>query len=365
MINIYEPYITKKELFSVTKSILNSNLSGMSSPVAEFEESFSNVFGFKYCLATNSGTAALHLALIASGIKEGDEVIVPSTTFISTANAVSYVGADPIIVDIDRDTYQISIDEIQKNITKKTSAIIPVHLYGNCPDLDLISEIANLNNLRIVHDSAEALGTNYKKKPSGFSGDSAIYSFYPNKIITTGEGGMLATNNKNIYNIAKMYRGQGLNIDTDEYKHDVVGYNYRMPSLSASFGIAQLKNFDKLLDKKISIHKKYRDLFFNSKVEFMKTTDGVENSFWLTVLDFKNFNIQIDDLRKYLRQNMIETKKVFYPIELQKAYPSNRSNKNALNLYENALCIPSHPKLKSKDLDFISKKILNYLKNKK
>lgn len=334
----------------------------MSSPVREFEDSFCNLFGFKYCLATNSGTSALHLALIASGIKEGDEVIIPSITFISTANAVSYVGAKPIIVDIDRDTYQISINEIKKNITKKTSAIIPVHLYGNCPELDTISEIANLHNLKIIHDTAEALGTNYKNKPSGLSGDCSIYSFYPNKIITTGEGGMLATNNKNIYNTAKIYRGQGLNVDTDEYKHDVIGYNYRMPSLSASFGNAQLKNFEYLLNKKILIHNKYRELLSSSKIKFMKTSSDVKNSFWLTVLDFKDFNIKVDDLRKYLANNGIETKKIFYPIELQKAYPSNKSNKNALDLYENALCIPSHPKLKSKELEFICQNILNYLK---
>lgn len=361
MINLYQPYISTKEFYSVAKSLFRSNLSGMSSPVVEFEQNFQKMFGFKHCLATNSGTSALHLALIASGVKQNDEVLLPSTTFISTANAVSYVGATPVFVDIDRDTYQISIDDIEKNITKKTKAIIPVHLYGNCPDLDKIAKISEIYNLKIIQDTAEALGTKYNKKHSGLYGDAAIYSFYPNKIITTGEGGMLVTNDEKIFTLAKMFRGQGLNFHTDEYKHDVIGFNYRMPSLSASLGIAQLKSYDKILNKKISINKKYRELLEGSGVSFIKTNENIENSYWLTVLDFKKFNIQIDELRSYLKNNQIETKKIFYPLELQKPYYSNKQNTNAFDLYKNALCVPSHPLLKDKEIQFICEKIIKYL----
>jgi len=361
MINLYQPHISFNEFYNVTKSLFRTNISGMSSPVREFELSFQKMFGFKHCLATNSGTAALHLALIASGINQNDEVILPSITFISTANAVSYTGATPVIVDIDRDTYQISIDDIEKNITNKTKAIIPVHLYGNCPNLDKLTKIAKKYNLKIIHDTAEALGTKYRNKESGMYADVAIYSFYPNKVITTGEGGMLVTNNDEIFNIAKVYRGQGLRINTDEYKHDVIGFNYRMPALSASLGIAQLKNFSKFLYKKKKIHERYKEILSEFNISFIEDEKNVENSFWLTVLDFKNITLQVDDLRNYLKSNMIETKKIFYPLELQKPYISNKLNKNAINLYENALCVPSHPKLKIKEIEFICKKIANYI----
>ena len=227
-INLYKPNINSNDMKSVNRTLNNSYLSGATKIVNEFENKFSEKYKFPFSLSTNSGTSALHLALLSLGVQKGDEVIIPSLSFISTANAVSYVGAKPVIVDVDIDTYQISLNQIERNITNKTKVIMPVHLYGNAPNLEEIQNIANKFKLKVINDSAEALGTKFKNKQSGLYGDVSIYSFYPNKLITTGEGGMLVTKSKKVFELAKRYRDQGLVKESNEYIHDIVGYNYRM-----------------------------------------------------------------------------------------------------------------------------------------
>lgn len=361
MIPLYEPNIMSKDINEVTKSLKAKNLSGASKTISDFEENFSEKYNFKYSLAINNGTSALHLGLLAIGIKKDDEVIIPSLTFIATANAVSYIGAKPVIVDVDPETYQISIEEINKNISKKTKAIIPVHLYGNCPDLKKIDKIAKRYNLKVLNDAAEALGTEYLNKSSGSYGDVSTYSFYPNKIITTGEGGMLVTKSKQIYEKAKNLRGQGLSPGTNEYVHDTLGYNYRMSALSASLGISQLKKVDNFLERKIEIFELYKKNLEPKKIEFIKTEPNVKNSQWLTVVNLKNHKLNINNLRNYLFKEGIETKKVFYPIDRQKIY--NRRNKclNSFNLYKSSLCLPSFPDLSNNQVNFISNKIKSFL----
>ncbi len=363
MTYVYQPDINSGDKKYVMEALNNSNLSGASVEVEEFENKFAAKFNFKYCLAVNNGTAALHLALMALGIQKNDEVIIPSLTFIATANAVSYLSAKPIIVDINPDTFQISTEEIEKNITSKTKAIIPVHLYGNCPNLSEINKLAKKHNLSVLHDSAEALGTNYKGKSSGSYKDVSIYSFYPNKLITTGEGGMLVTSNKSVYQLAKKIRSQGVKNNSDEYIHDILGYNYRMNSLSAAMGKSQLDRVDTLLDRKKDIFARYKKRLEPYGVEFIETKKDIENSYWLIVVIFKNKKIDIDMLREYLYSVNIETKKIFYPIERQKIYKNTKTNKNAYNAYNNSLCLPSSPDLKDNQVDFISKKIIKYLNN--
>ena len=181
---------------------------------------------------------------------------------------------------------------------------MPVHLYGNA-NLEEIQNIANKFNLKVINDSAEALGTKFKNKQSGLYGDVSIYSFYPNKLITTGEGGMLVTKSKKVFELAKRYRDQGLVKESNEYIHDIVGYNYRMNSLSAALGISQLKKVDKFLKRKIRINKKYKNEFDDYKVSFIKTEKDIFNSQWLTVINFKDYEINVNDLREYLFSNGI------------------------------------------------------------
>lgn len=363
MINVYQPDINSSDKKYVLSALNNSNLSGAAPEVQEFENKFASKFNFKYCLAVNNGTAALHLGLMALGVQKTDEVIIPSLTFIATANAISYIGAKPIIVDINPNTFQISIEEIEKNITKKTKAIVPVHLYGNCPNISEINKLARKYNLLILHDAAEALGTEYKGKSSGSYKDASIYSFYPNKLITTGEGGMLVTSNKSVYELAKKIRSQGVKKNSDEYIHDTLGYNYRMNSLSASMGRSQLDRVDNLLNRKKEIFIRYKQILEPFGIEFIKTEKNVTNSYWLIVIIFRNHKINIDALREYLYSNNIETKKIFYPIENQKIYEKNKKNKNSQDVYRRSLCLPSSPDLENDQVDFISKKIINFLVN--
>jgi len=360
-INVYQPSINKSDEKHIISALNRSNLSGASSEVQTFEYKFKEKYDLKYSLAVNNGTAALHLALLSLDIQKGDEVIIPSLTFIATANAVSYVGAKPIIVDIDPDTLQISVEDIKRNINKKTKAIIPVHLYGNCPDLNEIKKLANKHNLYVVHDSAEALGTKYKGKASGSFSDIAIYSFYPNKLITTGEGGMLVTSNRRIYELAKKIRSQGVKKNADEYIHDIIGYNYRMNSLSAALGISQLQRIDNLLDRKKEIFLRYKEKLEKHGISFIETKKDVENSYWLVVAIFNNSKIDVDKLREFLYSSNIETKKIFFPIERQKMYDNKRYNKNAYDIYLKSVCLPSSPDLKNTDVDYISEKIIKYL----
>ncbi len=361
-INLYKPNINNDDIKSVNRTLNNSYLSGATKIVNEFEKKFSEKYKFPFALSTNSGTSALHLALLSLGVQKGDEVIIPSLSFISTANAVSYVGAKPVIVDVDIDTYQISLDQIEKNITKKTKVIMPVHLYGNAPNLEKIQNIANKFKLKVINDSAEALGTKFKNKQSGLYGDVSIYSFYPNKLITTGEGGMLVTKSKKVFELAKRYRDQGLVKESNEYIHDIIGYNYRMNSLSAAIGISQLKKVDKLLKRKININKKYKNEFDDYKVNFIKTEKDIFNSQWLTVINFKDYEINVNDLREYLFSNGIETKKIFYPLNKQKMYSKNKNAcNNAYKIYDSSLCLPSYPDLSFKEIEYICGKIKKYL----
>lgn len=364
MVNVYQPSINKSDKNYILNALNDKNLSGASLEVKLFEDEFKKKFNFSYCLAVNNGTAALHLGLMSLGIGQGDEVIIPSLTFIATANAVTYVGAKPIIVDVNPKTLQISVNEIKSKITKKTKAIIPVHLYGNSPDLDAINNLAQKHNLYVVHDAAEALGTKYNKKPSGAYKDIAIYSFYPNKLITTGEGGMLVTTNKKTYEIAKKIRSQGVKKNADEYIHDVIGYNYRMNSLSAALGRSQLSRMDSLLDRKKEIHSRYRTKLEKHGISFIETENNIDNSFWLTVLIFKSSKISINKLREYLFSYNIETKKIFFPIERQKMYKQKKFNENSYKIYQQSLCVPSSPDLKNKDIDFISQKIIEFINPK-
>ena len=363
MINVYQPDINSNDKKYVISALNNSNLSGASPEVKEFENKFASKFNFKYCLAVNNGTAALHLALMALGIQRDDEVIIPSLSFIATANAVSYVGAKPVIVDVNPNTFQISVEEIENNITSKTKAIIPVHLYGNCPNLSKISKLARKYNLSVLHDSAEALGTEYKGKSSGSYKDVSIYSFYPNKLITTGEGGMLVTSNKSVYDMAKKIRSQGVKKNSDEYIHDILGYNYRMNSLSASMGRSQLDRVDNLLDRKKEIFSRYKEKLEPFGIEFIKTEKDTNNSYWLIVVIFKSHKINIDILREYLYANNIETKKIFYPLERQTMYKNSKNNKNSYDVYSRSLCLPSSPDLSDNQVDFISEKLIKYLIN--
>lgn len=362
MIYLYDPNINKKSKQRVQETLEKKWLSGNTPIVEEFESKFADFIDVKFALACSSGTTALHLANIVLNITHDNEVIMPSLSYIASANSVKYQHAEPVFVDIDRNTWQMNVNLIESRITKKTKAIMPVHLYGGIPNLFEIEKIADNNNLSIIHDSAESLGAKYNKKHAASFKDVAIHSFFPNKIITTGEGGMLLTNNKEIYEKAKLYSSQGLS-GKEEYKHSVIGYNYRMTSLSAALGIEQIDEIELNVQKKFEILNHYKQKFNDYEIVFQENEENVESANWLVAI-LLNEKVDIRELQKYLYKNQVETRRIFKPIHSQDPYiKANNQNEyeNSNFLYNNGICLPSYPGLTKKQVDQIGQLIIDFI----
>lgn len=269
-IPITKPYLGREEEKAVVR-VLRSGWLAQGQKVKEFEEAVASYVGAKYAVATTSCTTSLHLALVALGIEKGDEVIVPSYTFIATANAVLYCGARPVFVDVNIETYNLDPTKIEAKITRKTKAIIPVHQVGLPCDMDAILKIAARYNLFVIEDAACALGAEYKgKKIGSLNSNAACFSFHPRKAITTGEGGMIVSNDKDLIKKVRMLRNHGASISAfDRHKtgsmnlesYSYLGYNYRMTDIQAAVGIEQLKKLDKLIQKRRRLAAKYNSAF--------------------------------------------------------------------------------------------------------
>ena len=310
--------------------------------VGEFENKFAELVGVERAVAIQSGTAALHMALHVLGIKEGDEVILPSTTFAATLHAVMYVKATPVIVDVDQDTWCLSVDAFKDAITSKTKAVIPVHLYGNSCDMEAITTIASLKGIFVVEDATESLGTTMSGRHSGTWGDIGCYSFNGNKMMTTGSGGMMVARSKDalqrvIYLINQANPREGM----DGYQEP--GFNYRMPNLNAALGMAQLSRLSNFMDLKKDFHSIYdTELGKSGKCILQKTCPGAEPSWWFTAILLKS----ADEKRKvevHLKGSKIPSRGIFKPLHTigySKVYQSG-SCMNAQMIYERGLCLPS------------------------
>ena len=279
MIPVSEPDIGEKEIEYVDDAVRSGWVSSHGEYISKFEKRFKSYIGTEYGLTTSNGTTALHLALSAIGIKEGDEVIVPDLTFISPVNAVLYNRAVPVLCDIDRDSWCIDTEKLERLITKKTKAIIVVHLYGNSADMDRIMEIKEKYNLYVIEDTAESLGTEYKKQKLGSFGDVGCFSFYGNKTMTTGEGGFCTTNNDEIYQMMAILRDHGMTPE-NRYWHEYIGYNYRMTNLQAALGVAQLERLDYFINRKGEIAAKYKK-YLENYVTPHPTGDNYKGTYWL------------------------------------------------------------------------------------
>lgn len=266
-IPITKPFFDKREQEAIMEP-LTSGWLVQGPKVKEFEEAVRSYTGASYARATTSCTTALHLALIACGVGKGDEVILPSFTFVASANVVEYVGAKPVFVDIDLDTFNIDVSKIEDSITECTKAIMPVHLFGLCADMDQILEVASIHHLRVIEDAACAIGSFYKEKHAGTMGDASCLSFHPRKSITTGEGGMVLTNNKEIGHCVKILRDHGAEV-SDLARHEgkglllpdynVLGYNYRMTDLQGALGVAQMQKLLYILKRKQVLAERYTE----------------------------------------------------------------------------------------------------------
>ncbi|MCX6121337.1 MAG: DegT/DnrJ/EryC1/StrS family aminotransferase [Ignavibacteriales bacterium] len=322
IVPLIEPYLGKNARLYVSECIDSNWISSRGHFIPDFEDAFAKFIGTKYAVAVSNGTVAIHLALVSLGIKEGDEVIVPDLTFAATINAVLHAHATPVIVDIDRDTWNISPEKIIEVITTKTKAIIPVHLYGYPCNMDEIMKIGEKYNLKIIEDAAEAHGAEFDGKKVGSFGVVGTFSFYGNKIITTGEGGICVTDDNHLYEKMIILRDHGMNRQ-NKYQYDVVGYNYRMTNPQAAMGFAQLEEINEIITQRNLIKSWYDTEFKKNKlITLRKDTKKVESVNWLFTCLIENR----DEVIKKLALNYIETRPMFYPLhqmEIYKRYSKN------------------------------------------
>lgn len=288
-ISLHEPYFDSREKDLVVECIDSTFVSSVGKFVDEFEEKIAAYCGVKKAVACVNGTSALHLALLLAGVEQGDKVITQSLTFIATANAIKYCGAEPIFVDVDKDTMGLCPlkleDFLKKNYDKKIKAVVPMHTFGNPCLVDEIRQICDKYNIKLIEDCAESLGSFYKNKHTGNFGDVGVLSFNGNKIITTGGGGMLLFNDENLAKRAKHLTTQAKVAHRWEFVHDEIGFNYRMPNLNAALGLAQLEKLPRLLAQKRILAKKYQD-FFQEK--FVQESENAQSNYWLNAILLKN-----------------------------------------------------------------------------
>ncbi len=355
---VYKPEITEKEKEYVLKCLESTWISSKGEYIEKFEQYIADYVGVDHATCVMNGTAALHLALLCLDIGPKDEVIVPDLTYIASANVVKYVGAKPILVDVNKETWNIDLENIKRSYTSKTKAIIVTDIYGTPVDMDPIMEFAAENNLFIIEDSAEALGAKYKDRMAGNLGHVGIFSFFGNKTITTGEGGMLVTNDEKIYEKAKKIKNQG-NSETIRYYHDILGYNFRMTNIQAAIGCAQFERLEDILEKKRWVYDFYKRYLDEKYIKYQKILDHAKSSYWMVSLLVKDVLIR-DELMAYLAQEGIETRPFFVPIS-KMPYFEDKHNSNSILLSECGLNIPSYHSLQKEDILFISEKINGFL----
>lgn len=360
-IPVYQPSINGNEKKYVNQCLDSNWISSKGEFVTKFELGFAERTGVKYSTAVCNGTVALHLALVALGIGPGDEVIVPTLTYISSVNAITYTGATPVFVDSLESTWQMDPEDVKRKISQNTKAIMVVHLYGHPCEMDSLVNISKKHGLFLVEDCAEAFGSFYKGKHVGCFGDISTYSFFGNKTITTGEGGMVVTNDETLHDRVVHYKGQGL-AKHRQYWHDVIGYNYRMTNICAAIGLAQLEQADELLKKKRQLAEWYEEGLKGLSVTVHKETENIRHSYWMC-------SILVDDpskrepLRDYLASNGIETRPLFYPIHTMPMYATKfQRHPIAENLGWRGLNLPSWPDIEKKQVKFVCDKIISFIK---
>lgn len=354
-IPIYKPFLVGKEAKYISDCIKSTFISSKGKYVTLFEKKFAEYIGVKYATTCSNGTGALHLAIALLGIGYGDEVILPTLTFISSANSVVNNGATPVFVDVGYD-WQINPDEVRKKITRKTKAVIAVHLYGFPCNLDELKRICKEHKLYLIEDCAEAFAGKYKGKFLGSFGDLAAFSFYANKTITTGEGGMLVTNNYKFFDKAKKMKSHGA-IGKDDYYFISTGFNFRMNNLSAAIGLAQLENIKKIILLKRTVEKKYRKLLKNTPVTFYQSKNLDNNCYWMITILVENKKYR-NSLRRFLKINGVETKPFFYPLHTLPMFTNGDLRcPVAESIAERGISLPSYPSLRDNEIEYICNKI--------
>jgi len=370
-IPVNKPLITKEDISYLNKSISKGWVSSEGPEVKRFENDFSNFIGHKYSVAVSSGTAALEIAIKSLKLKKGDEVIIPNFTIISNAIAVLKENLNIKLIDCSIKDWNMNISEVKKKITKKTKAIIATHIYNFPLRVDILKKICNKNKIILIEDAAEAIGQKLNNKLCGSFGDISIFSFYANKQITTGEGGMITTNNKKLFEKSKSLRNLCFG-KKDRFNHEDIGWNYRMTNLQASLGVSQLKRIKSIVHKRHLVGKEYfQRLKYNKNIYIPETSRNyAKNIYWVIafVITNKNLNIDAKKMMKKLITYGIQTRPFFWPMHKQKIfkekYKINTSGnyKNSEYISKYGLYLPSSLDIKSNQIKFICDKVNSILK---
>jgi perosamine synthetase len=372
-IPLFKIYWDQNDIDAISNVIKRGTYWATGPEILEFEQQIAKFVDRKYCVSFNSGTSALHSILLALGITSG-EVIVPSFTFISTANAVLLAGATPVFAETEGKTYGLDAESVKQKITDKTKAIIPLH-YGGLPSIDIkeLKELTDENNLLLIEDAAESLGSKMNSQMTGSFGDAAMFSFCQNKVITTGEGGMIVTDSKNVYEKMKLIRSHGrvesavtdYFSTTKEMDYIDIGYNFRMPTMNAALGVSQLSKIDKIIKLRREKAKYYHEKL--KEIENIMLPTELKNQkhvYQMYTIQLKNKKTR-DNLQKHLTKKGIMTKVYFYPIHLKTFYKNKFGYKKedlpkTEKISEKVLTLPIYPQLTKKNQEYIIKNIITF-----
>ncbi|WP_415284871.1 DegT/DnrJ/EryC1/StrS family aminotransferase [Candidatus Pelagibacter sp. Uisw_130] len=359
-----QPWINSDEANYIKKIVQKKYLTE-SKETEKFEKYFQKNFKVSHAIAISNWTCGIFACLKALNIGKNDEVIVPNLTFVATLNAVLMCGANPVLCEVSQENLSLDLNDLKKNINNKTKAIIPVHLYGHCCDMRQLIKISKIKKIPIIEDAAQSIYSTYNKKLLGTLGLMGGFSFYGNKIITTGEGGIVLTKSKKLRDKVYQIKNHG-RLKKGIFKHATIGFNFMFTELQAAIGNIQVKKLKKILNKKEEIYKEYKKkLSVNPEISFMKKVDGNVPVYWFSNIFVKNK----EKLKAHLIKHKIQTRDIFYPLNMQPCYKNNKNIKNlnkkfnvSKKIYDTGLSLPSSYELKIDEQEFVIKKILEFFK---
>ena len=348
-IPIYKPELGENESKYVNQCINSTWISSRGEYIGRFEKMVGDFIGSSNCSATSSGTTALHLALLALGIGQDDEVLTSNFTYVASTNAILMVNAKPVFCEINPTDLNIDVDDLERKITAKTKAILVTNVFGFMCDFNRIQAIAKAHNLYVIEDAAESFGAKLGGKYSGTFGDISTFSFFGNKTITTGEGGMVICKKEKHLQKVNQLKNQGNSLGKTYY-HDILGYNYRITNIQAAIGCAQMEKLESILKRKTNLYRSYK-LSLSSRLKFLDEIDTSEPSYWMTPVIFNSIE-EKEKVREELNKQKIETRPFFTPIDMLPFYEETNLT-NAKNIFKKGLLLPSFPGLSNVEIETI------------
>ncbi|RJP24571.1 MAG: DegT/DnrJ/EryC1/StrS family aminotransferase [Candidatus Abyssobacteria bacterium SURF_5] len=366
-IHYAKPSVTDLEIAYVTDAITNGWGEHCYDYITKFENAFKKYLGVEFAVATSSCTGALHLALAVLNVGYGDEIIIGDINWIASVAPVVYLGAKPVFVDVLPDSWCIDPERIEEAITPRTKAIIAVHLYGNLAEMDRIMAVARKHNLYVIEDAAEALGSEYRGKKAGSIAHFGVFSFHGTKTVSTGEGGMLVTNQEDLFKAACILANHGRNPEVKKmFFPDRIGYKYKLSNLQAAMGLAQVERVDELVSKKREIFFQYRNsLSVLPELSFNPEPPHTINSYWMpTVIFDRKLKINRDQVIKHFKDKYVDMRPFFYPLSSLPMFDKKLTNTVSYDTYERGINLPSYYDLNQENVEFICKQLRDFLKEK-